>query len=61
MVSYIFSKKPHNYQETGLSYIFLNVFFLYFGKGIFRTLVYLETWHKGTFSYFRKGIFRTLA
>ena len=45
-----FSKKPvlkkflifSNFQEMELSYIFFKKFFLYFGKGIFRTLACLE-------------------
>ena len=40
----IFSQKKNSlyFQESKLSYIFFKKFFLYFGKGIFRTLVHLE-------------------
>ena len=44
------------FQETELSYTFVNETYLYFGKGIFRTLVYSEPWYIQN-----PGIFRGLA
>ena len=42
-------------------YISGNRTFSYFGKGIFRTLAYLEPWHIHNYDIFRtRGIFRTL-
>ena len=40
--SYFLEKSFSNFQGTELSYIFFKKVFLYFGKGIFRILTYLE-------------------
>ena len=41
----IFSQISPDFQKTEFSNIFLKKFFLYFGKGIFRTLAYSEPWY----------------
>ena len=63
-ISYIFLKKSLIFWKRNPpqnSHISGNGTFLYFGKGIFRTLAYSEPWHVQNHGIFRtRDIFRTL-